>query len=99
MKTYITLLFLLLSSASFSWPKPKQEYKILSVKNQTLYFKVNRSFVGGVVEVYDKNKIFMESEELPHTHTMIYFEEMPAGNYYVKVVKDNKVVELRYVNR
>ena len=98
MNAYITILFLLLASPSFSQAKPKQDFKVLSTKRQVLYFKVNKSFVGGVVEVYDENRNFLESDDLPHTHTMIYFEEMPAGNYFIKVTKGDKVIEFRYDN-
>jgi hypothetical protein len=98
MKTCLTILFLLVASISFSKPRPKQDYKVLSTKNQTLYFKVNKLFVGGVVEVYNENEVLMESEDLSNPLTMIYFDEMPVGRYIIKIKKDGKFTEIKYNN-
>ncbi len=96
MKTFFTIVMLLIASVSFAKPKPRNDFKILSVKKNVLYFKVDRAFVGGVVEIYDANKKFMEADSLPHTHTMIYFDEMPSGHYVVTVKKGRKHTEFKY---
>jgi hypothetical protein len=98
MKKGIALIVLLvtLSTMSFAISKPCKEAVILSTKNNVVYFKVDKSFVGGVVEIYDVNDNLLEGDTLPDTHTMIYFDEMPAGHYTVKVKKDDKEVEFEY---
>jgi hypothetical protein len=83
-------------TVSFGSPKPSSEAVILSTKNNVVYFKVDKSFVGGVVEVYDANNNLLEGDTLPNTHTMIYFDEMPAGHYTVKVKKGDEAVEFEY---
>lgn len=104
MKTYSTILLLVLASVSVSFSKPKprlrhkEEFKILSTKKHILYFKVNKSFIGGLVGVYDEKKNCVEEEDLPHTHTMIYFDEVPDGVYLIKVIKDKKAIEFKYRN-
>ncbi len=98
MKATATIILILCSLVCFSKPKPKQDHKILSTKHQTLYFKVDKAFIGGTVEVYDSNMMFLEGEDLPHTHTMIYFEEMPSGVYIIKVKKANRVIQIKYSN-
>ncbi|HLZ15473.1 MAG TPA: hypothetical protein VKQ08_00435 [Cyclobacteriaceae bacterium] len=98
MKTLFTILMLLIVSVSFSKPKPKADYKVIWVKKEVLYFKVSKSFIGGVVEVYNEKREFVECDDLPHTHTMIYFDEMPTGNYIVKIRKGGKSVEFKYQN-
>ena len=98
MKAAVTTLLVLCSLVCFSKPKPKEDHKVLSTKHQTLYFKVNKAFIGGTVEVYDSNMMLLESEALSHTHTMVYFEEMPLGVYTIKVKKADKVTALRYMN-
>jgi hypothetical protein len=96
MKTLFTIILLSIASVSFSRPKPQADYKVIWVKKSVLYFKVDKAFVGGVIEIYDGNKELMETEELPHTHTMVYFEEMPTGRYTIKVKKGNKTTEFGY---
>jgi hypothetical protein len=100
MKAHIIVLFVLLASVSVSFakPRPRLDFKILSTKKHILYFKVNRAFIGGVVEVYDQNKTRIESDELPHTHSMIYFDEAPAGYYTIKIKKNDRLVEFKYKN-
>ena len=98
MKVCITILFLLFATVSFSQSKPRQEFKVLSTRRHTLYFKVDRSFIGGVVEVCDENRNCLESDDLAHTRTLIYFDETPAGHYIVKIRKDDKVIEFQYDN-
>jgi hypothetical protein len=98
MKNGIALIALLvtISTMSFANPKPSNEAVILSAKNNVVYFKVDKSYVGGVVEIYDVNNNLLEGDTLPDTHTMIYFDEMPAGHYTVKVKKGDEVVEFQY---
>ena len=90
-------------NCSFGRPKPqkkeitdKKEVTILWVKDQVMYFKVSKTYVGGRVEIYDENKHCLEADSLPHTHTMIYFDEMPPGNYTVKIKKGEKKIEFKY---
>lgn len=101
MKNIAAILFVLMFATSASLAKekePKRELKIITLKPHSVYFKVDQSFVGGTVEVYDANKTLLEAEELPHTHTMIYFDEKPSGKYFIKVKKGNKTVEFGYVH-
>jgi hypothetical protein len=92
---------LLLSIAGITQARPKPQRKELTVisnKKRIVYFKVRKSFVGGSVEVYDESKACLEADSLPHTHTMIHFDEMPAGHYTVKVKKGLKSAEFNYEN-
>ncbi|HTH57469.1 MAG TPA: hypothetical protein VL728_15570 [Cyclobacteriaceae bacterium] len=100
MKNVVVLLFVvMLTTSSFSMGKePKEKLKIISVKSHSVYFKVDPSFVGGVVEVYDANKMLLAAEELPRTYTMVFFDEKPSGKYFIKVTKGNKTIEFGYVN-
>jgi hypothetical protein len=97
------LLVLGVAGSSLAGPKPqkketaeKRDFTILSVKNQVMYFKVAKTYVGGWIEIFDENKNCLEADSLPHTHTMIYFDEMPPGNYTVKVKKGQKKIEFSY---
>ena len=92
------LLVFILANATYAKPKPKNELTIISVKKHVVYFKVGRSFVGGWVEVYDKDENCLEADSLPHTHTMIHFDKQPAGHYTVKVRKGKKHAEFEYIN-
>jgi len=98
MKKVIVLIAFLVTVSTMSFARPKQcnEAVILSNKNNVVYFKVDRSFIGGTVEIYDANKNLMEGDMLTHTHTMVYFDEMPAGHYIVRVTKDAETVEFGY---
>ena len=92
-----TLILVFVSLASFSKDK-KDDLKIISIKDHTVYFKVAKEFVGGTVEVFDTNMTIIECEDLPHTHTMVYFDEVPDGYYIIKVTKGNKVARFKYFN-
>jgi hypothetical protein len=98
MKKGIVLIALLVtvSTMSFANHDPSKEAVILSTKNNVVYFKVDKSFVGGIVEVYDVNNNLLEGDTLPDTHTMIYFDEMPAGHYTVKITKGDEAVWFEY---
>ncbi|HLZ16388.1 MAG TPA: hypothetical protein VKQ08_05085, partial [Cyclobacteriaceae bacterium] len=58
----LSLLLFTLAAVSYAKPKPLWNLKVLSVKKNVLYFKVNKSFVGGTVEVYDSDQKFIEAE-------------------------------------
>lgn len=93
-----TMMFML-SLANVAWAKPRPkngDLKILSDKRQVVFFKVSRAYVGGWVEIFDANHVRLEADSLPHTHTMIYFDEMPSGHYTVRVKKGDKAVEFEY---
>lgn len=94
----VGVFILLLVTVSYSKGKPQKDLTILATKKQTVYFKVSKSFLGGKVEVYDANEKFMESEDLPHTHTMIYFDEIPKGVYTIRVRKGDQCAEFKYDN-
>jgi len=95
----ILLAVMFATSASFAKEKePKVKLKIITLKPHSVYFKVDQSFVGGKVEVYDATQTLLETEELPHTHTMVYFDEKPSGKYFIKIKKGNQTVEFGYVH-
>ena len=92
---------LLLSMAAVTQARPKPQRKDLTVisnKKRVVYFKVDKSFIGGQVEIYDESKACLEADSLPHTHTMVHFDEMPAGHYTVKVKNGKKAAEFTYDN-
>jgi len=94
----VGVLILVLVTAAYSKGKPPKDFTLLSVKKQAVYFKVNKAFLGGKVEVYDANENFLEGEDLAHTHTMLYFEEIPKGVYTVRVKKGDLCTEFKYNN-
>ena len=101
MKNVVVFLFAMMLTTSISFAKDKEsryKLKIITVKQHSIYFKVDQSFVGGTVEVYDSNKVLLETEDLPHTHTMVFFDEKPSGQYFIKVKKGKKTIEFGYVN-
>jgi hypothetical protein len=93
------VLLLAIAGLAHGRPKPqRKELKVISNKKHTVYFKVDKSFIGGWVEVYDQSQACLEADSLPHTHTMVHFNEMPSGFYTVKVKKGNKSTEFNYNN-
>jgi len=101
MNKVAALLFAVMLNTSFSQAKgkePNDKLKIITVKPHSVYFKVHESFIGGTVEVYDANQKLLETEALPHTHTMVFFDEKPSGKYFIKVKKGKKIIEFGYVH-
>lgn len=101
MNQVVALFFAVMFTTTISHARerePKGKLEIITVKSHSVYFKVDQSFVGGTVEIYDSNKTLLGSEGLPHTHTMVFFDEKPSGKYFIKVRKGNKAIEFGYVN-
>jgi hypothetical protein len=98
MKNVIGLFTILMLVTFTTVARPKGKVKIIALKSHSVYFKVDKSFIGGSVEVYDANQNLLESEELPHTHTMVFFHEKPSGKYFIKVKKGEKTIEFGYVH-
>ncbi|MBS1682089.1 MAG: hypothetical protein JST48_10275 [Bacteroidetes bacterium] len=100
MKKTAVLLILLITSTCFSFAKPRNEseHKILSVKNHALYFKVDKSFIGGTVEIYNAHNKLVGEETLTSTHTTLDFINIPMGNYTIKVKKVNNIILFNYSN-
>ena len=94
----VAVLLLIIARSSYAKPIPKNDLTIISVKKHVVYFKVDKSFVGGSVEVFNAGKECVEADSLPHTHTMVYFDEVPAGHYTIKVRKGKHSTEFEYIN-
>ncbi|GHN00704.1 hypothetical protein WSM22_21930 [Cytophagales bacterium WSM2-2] len=101
MKKILVLLMLIVITATTSMARekqPKKQVRVISTKQKTLFFKVRKAFVGGLIEVFDANNNFLEGEGVPHTHNKVHFEDAPAGVYTVIISKGNKSIELSYEN-
>src|SRR5579871_5879732 len=94
----VMVLVAVTATVTHAKPKPKNELTIIFVKKQVVYFKVDKSFIGGSVEIYDKDNNCLEADSLPHTHTMVHFDEVPTGHYIVKVKKGSRYTEFEYIN-
>lgn len=93
------LLLLTIGAIAQGRPKPqRRDLKVLSNEGGVVYFKVDKSYVGGWVEIFDENNACLEADSIPHTHTMVYFDQMPTGRYKVKVKKGRKSAEFSYDN-
>ncbi|HTH56294.1 MAG TPA: hypothetical protein VL728_09625 [Cyclobacteriaceae bacterium] len=102
MRKIVVLLTVMLFATTVSFGKRKQPapefVKILHSKNQTLFMKVHKFFVGGTVEVYSADRKFLESDYLPHPLTKVFFDEAPKGSYIIKVTKGKMSFEFIYIN-
>jgi len=102
MKRIFTVLMLTILTASVSLAKTKQPapdfVRVLHSRKHTLFIKVHKYFVGGTVEIYSSRKHFLEADEIPHTHTKMFFDDAPAGDYIIKVIKGKMSFEFEYHN-
>lgn len=67
----------------------------LRKRSQELYFKVDKSFAGAKAEVFDSTGFLRKSEMLKEGSVVVPFN-LPEGNYFVRITKDNHVREFYF---
>jgi hypothetical protein len=71
---------------------------IYSVKrNHEFVLKSNRKFIGATVEVLQANGGHIVVERLERKKMRIDFGLVRAGEYIIRLKKDNEILEFRYV--
>jgi hypothetical protein len=62
---------------------------VLNTSHDIFYFKIGKSMMGGVVEVYNPEGKIVGTQNLDNRKLIIDFFDMAPGNYIIKVKKDN----------
>lgn len=97
MKTLVSVLIMVLMSGVFM-PAHSGD-KIISVpsKHKNLFvLKADQDFMGATVEVYHSNGDLVTAYTLQKRKVIIYFCDVEAGEYIIRVVKGNKQQEFKY---
>jgi hypothetical protein len=96
--TILTLFIALTTTAAVAKEKPAKDRSVvvLSKLRDVFYFKIDKVFLGGVVEVYNAKGVMIASNELVERKMLIDFFEVPAGQYVIKIKNDEQVKEFNY---
>jgi hypothetical protein len=101
MKTITAAAILFLSFASvssFATAEKAESVQVLSTKRYIFYFKVDKSLVGGVAEIYTADNVQVGTEKIEHVKNIVDFFYLAPGTYTVKIRKDDKEFSFTYVN-
>ena len=65
--------------------------RVISTKSNMFYFRVDRSFVGAVIEVLDAEGKLVLADTVAHHKAIIDFYYENPGVYSIKMKKDDRV--------
>lgn len=92
--TLFTITLVLLSISLTAAPVQDDSIQVVEARQKNLFvFKVDRSLMGGEVEVYHSNGDLVTALELNKRKTIIDFCDVKFGVYTIKVIKDGVVIE------
>ena len=94
----LIIVFVLFSSAAFAGHKKATPVHVLSTRSYIFYFKVQKEWVGGTVEVIDEAQNTVASERVDRMKHIVDFFFLPPGNYTVKIKKGTEEFEFCYAN-
>ena len=109
MKTFVKIflvivMLMVLASAVFAAPvKVKKDTSEVTLTpthyKDLLILKVDKSFMGAVVEVHDSNGKIVATRELHKKKMIVDFFEIPYGSYTICVLKNSQKKEFNYTKR
>lgn len=84
MRLSLSLLLLIISTTTFATVSPVH---VISTKTDIVYFKVNKSFNGAVIEIYSADGRLVASDTVIHHKTLVDFYFAEPGIYSIKITK------------
>ena len=64
--------------------------RVISTKSDIFYFKVDRAFVGAIIEVYSPEGVLIISDTVTHHKAIIDFYHQKGGRYSIKIKKNDR---------
>jgi hypothetical protein len=64
--------------------------RVISTKTDIFYFKVDKSFIGAVIEVYSPEDVLIISDTVTHHKAIIDFYLEKPGRYSIKIKKNDR---------
>ncbi|HTF18879.1 MAG TPA: hypothetical protein VK658_12445 [Chryseolinea sp.] len=68
---------------------------VLAVRNDLFYFRVDKAFIGAVVEVYASSGDLVSTQTVTHHKMLIDFYDKSKGEYTIKI--KTKCTEINYL--
>lgn len=87
----------MLTATSALWASHKAcPVRVLSIKSDIFYFKVDKIFLGATVEVYAQNGEIIFTEKVTNRKTIVDFYFEDPGTYTIRLKKDGKEEHFTY---
>ncbi|MEO5979886.1 MAG: hypothetical protein ABIS36_13380 [Chryseolinea sp.] len=64
--------------------------RVISTKTDIFYFKVDKSFIGAVIEVFSADGALLITDTVSHHKAIIDFYFERAGKYSIKMTKNDR---------
>jgi len=71
--------------------------KVLSVKSDIFYFKVDKELIGATIEVYNAKGELLITDAVRHQKTIVDFYNEAPGNFTIKIKKGEMEEEFLYI--
>lgn len=84
-------------AASASETKSKDPIHVLSTRMDVLYFKVDKEFIGGEIEIYSQDGIKLLSQKVVRRKVLIDFYYENPGKYIVHFSKGEVQKDVNFV--
>jgi hypothetical protein len=97
MKHLILSLLLAVSFSTFASYKPSSvPVSVISSKRDIFYFKVDKTFIGAIIEVKNSAGVVVLSQPVNSHKAILDFFLEDAGIYDIAIRKEGKVMEFVY---
>lgn len=97
MKHLILFALIVTSISSFAGSKPSTvPVSVISSKRDIFYFKVDKTFIGAVINVKDSSGKIVFTDSITRHKAIIDFFLSAPDTYTIQVKKDNQVMEFIY---
>jgi|GEM_PF-4533889 len=96
----VTFLFLLQAVTALQAKSSKADLDSVAFAaiKRSLYFKVDKSFRGATMEIFDLSGKVVQTEVLTKATTIIYFDKLVPGSYLISIKKEDKAAVFLYNN-
>src|ERR1700755_2669927 len=96
-KIILAFTILFTSYNAISSPLKDSLVVVLNTSNDIFYFKIDKTMIGGIVEVFSANGELVASQNLESKKLIIDFFEMNPGDYKIVVKKENVEETFTYI--
>ena len=90
---FLTIIFCLI--AGHTEARANRPVSVLAVRNDLFYFKVDKLFIGSIVEVYSSTGDLVLTQTVTRHKVLLDFFEKQSGDYTIRI--KSKCTEINYL--
>jgi hypothetical protein len=100
MKHLLLAILLVANLATFGTPKTSTvPVSVISNKRDIFYFKVDKTFIGAIIEVRNSEGVTILSDTITSHKAIVDFYLENAGTFTIEIRKDGEAVGFEYQKR